>query len=47
MQRAGRVDDGGTGVDADRDAQRLRDLLLRCAEFMRGVGVDGDTAITP
>jgi hypothetical protein len=36
-----------SAFDADSDAQRLGNLLLRCAEFVGRVGVDGDTAVTP
>src|SRR5579859_1501789 len=45
VERAGRIDQRGAGIDGDRGAQGFRQFLLRGAQLAGGVGMDGDTTV--
>jgi hypothetical protein len=47
VQHAGGINEGGTGLNGGRDAERFSDLFLRGAVTRRRFGVHGDTAVTP
>src|SRR5690606_19433267 len=42
---AGRVDEGGAGIQRDRHAERLREFFLGGAELERGLDMAGDAAV--
>src|ERR1700730_10265425 len=47
VQHAAGIDEGGTGIDRCRDAERFGDLFAGGAVTRRRFGMHGDTAVAP